>query len=57
VIGIAKRPVYSDDVLAAKREQGRRIGQRSAENPASETSPLSYCLEASTEENSRDGGA
>jgi hypothetical protein len=57
VIGIAKRPVYSDDVLAAKRELGRRIGDRSAENPASETSLLSYCPEASTEENSRDGGA
>jgi hypothetical protein len=55
VIGIAKHPVYSDDVLAAKRELGRRIGERSAENPGSETSLLSCCPEGSKEENSSNG--
>jgi hypothetical protein len=52
VIGITKRPVYSDDVLAAKRELGRRIGERSEENPGSETSRLSATRKAPNRKNS-----
>ena len=32
VIGVAKRPVYDEEVMARKRERGRQIGEGSAQN-------------------------
>jgi hypothetical protein len=32
VLGVAKRPVYGEEVIARKREQGRKIGESSAQN-------------------------
>jgi hypothetical protein len=32
LLGVAKRPVYGEEVMAQKRERGRQIGERSAQN-------------------------
>jgi hypothetical protein len=39
VLGVAKRPVYGEEVIVWKREQGRQIGERSARNRPPTTSP------------------
>ena len=39
VIGVAKRPVYDEEVMARKRERGRQIGEGSAQNRPRPTSP------------------
>jgi hypothetical protein len=38
VIGVAKRPVYDEEVMARKRERGRQIGEGSAQNRPRPTS-------------------
>ncbi len=39
VLGVAKLPFYDEEVLAWKREQGRQMGERSAQNRLPPTSP------------------
>jgi hypothetical protein len=39
VLGVAKRPVYNEEVLVRKREQGRQIGEGSAHNRPRPTKP------------------
>jgi len=38
VLGVAKRPVYGEEVMAWKREQGRQIRDGSAQNRPRPTS-------------------
>jgi hypothetical protein len=39
VIGVAKRPVYDEEVMARKRERGRQIGEGLAQNRPRPTGP------------------
>jgi hypothetical protein len=43
LLGIAKRPVCGEEVIAWKREQGRQIGERLARNRPPTTSPHPSC--------------
>jgi hypothetical protein len=39
VLGVAKRPIYDEELIAWKRQQGRQIGERFAQNRLPPASP------------------